>query len=326
MKKAVLLGAALLACAGLGTTQQRYTGLPSYMKVAAVLVLGADRVLVAGHAVPDGSLGPITAREPRIYAFERGPARLSWGEGIGWIVAADHRDSEVWAVRARLRPEGEGSLYDLLVSPDGGASWIDRGPVPASSLTFVVVAGGGGGWAHGAHNLWRTEDGGTTWTPVVAPGTRDSARERLVALGPRTALLAGAALLRTDDGGATWHAVTSDPVDVTDGRFVVGRVAGGLRLGRLEANGVRWGATYTGELLAAQVASEGDRVTVLASEVGERPGSGPVLLHSADGGATLDAERVRGPLDPSFYALVGPDGLAFVDQGRTLRVRTASAR
>lgn len=318
-----LLVATLVGCAGLNQ-EARYTGLPPNTKVTAILALRADRVLVAGHAVPGGALWPITAREPRIYTFDRGPAVLAWGEGTGWIVDADHLGDEVWAVRARLRPEGEGSLYDLLVSRDAGASWDDRGPVPATSLTSIAVAGDGVGWAHGAYNLWRTEDRGATWTPVEAPGTRDSARERLVATGPRVALLAGPALLRTEDGGATWRTVTADPVHVTDGRFVVGPVEGGLRVGRLAADGVRWGTRSAGPLLAAQIASDGNRVTVLASEAGEAPGRGAVLLRSADGGTTIDAERVTGPLDPAFYTLVGPGGLAFVDLGRTLRVRAAA--
>ncbi len=322
MRKVALLGAALLACAGVGTAEERHAGLPAYMKVSAVLVVSPDRVLVAGHTLPDGSLGPIQAREPRIYAFERGPATLAWGEGVGWIIAAAGREGTVWAVRARLRPEGSGSLYDLLLSLDGGVSWRERGPVPATSLTSVAVAGGGTGWAHGANNLWRTEDDGVTWVAISAPGRRDSAREQLVALGPQTALLAGTSLLRTDDGGDTWRVLTTDRVDVTDGRFVGGAAPGGVRVGRLQPNGVHWGATFPGTLLAKRVVSEGERVTVLASEVGDRPGSGPVLLRSTDGGATLAAEPVRGPLDASYYELAGPDGLVFVDQGRTLRVRT----
>lgn len=318
MRTATLLMASLLGCGG---AEASYPGLPGYMKVAAILPVRPDRVLVAGHFVPSGGLGPIEAREPRIFAFERGPATVAWGEGQGWMIAAAQRVGEVWAVRARLRPEGEGSLYNLLVSSDFGVSWSDHGPIPAQSITSVSLAGGGVGWVHGAHNLWRTADGGANWTAVSAPGIRDSSREHILADGPLTAWLAGPALLRTEDGGATWRVLESDGVEITDGRFVVGHVANGMRVGRLGPGGIRWGATWSGDLLARYLASDGERLTVLASHTGRDVGSGPVLLRSRDGGQTLVAEQVRGPSDANSYALAGPDGLLWVDQGRKLRVR-----
>jgi hypothetical protein len=320
MKKAAMWAAALIACAEV-EAEAHYGGLPPYMQVAAVVVVRPDRVLVMGHTLPDGSLGPLPAREPRIFAFLRGPATLAWGEGKGWVIAADNHEAEVWAVRARLRPEGEGSQYDLLASGDGGISWSERGSIPATSLTSIVVAGGGVGWALGAHNLWRTEDGGASWSAITAPGTRDSTRERIVPRGARTAYLTGRQLLRTTDAGNTWRTVTADEVAVTDGRFVAGPTPEGLRIGRIEANGVHWGAVYSGEFRSAQLASEGERVSVLAIPVGRRPGSGPVLVQSVDGGASLKGTAQRGPSDRAHYALVGPSGMAWVDQGRQLRVR-----
>ena len=100
-------------------------------------------------------------------------------------------------------------------STDGGVSFAPlRTPplvnaaelAPASDETAVLAANGAG------RPLYRTTDGGATWTPTARPGKDDvwsevvftDARvgDALVQVGARAA-----AVWRTTDGGITWSRI-----------------------------------------------------------------------------------------------------------------------
>jgi len=101
-----------------------------------------------------------------------------------------------WTMRG---PLCEGwPIHDLIVEPASGA----------------ILAGGGSPWYGPA--VWRSEDGGTTWTHSSAGMTYGDGQPDVVtvwglAVAPDGALLAGvepAGLFRSEDAGATWTHVS----------------------------------------------------------------------------------------------------------------------
>jgi len=303
--------ASALGCAG----WQPWGQLPDRLKVTRVLVEGPE-ALVMGFIDPGGGPERLSERAPRVFRVSSAGVQEDFAEGTGWVQAGDTLGGEVWALRARIRPEGEGSLYDLLVRPGPGAAWEARGPVPASSLAAVVIEGGGCGWALGVRSFLRTCDGGATWTPVEAPGARSGLYEPLITLGPQAALLGGRSLQLTRDGGATWRTLSDRAVAATDGHYAVARLEGGLRVGRVEGDVVTWLARYDGEYLPSAVTSSDDSLLILAVPTGSLAGRGLLLLRSDDGGASLTAERSGLHSNPAYVGLGGPELLLRVDLAR----------
>ncbi|HEV2845812.1 MAG TPA: hypothetical protein VG477_13250 [Thermoanaerobaculia bacterium] len=115
-----------------------------------------------------------------------------------------------------------GDFSGIQVSPkvyrssDGGASWVDAsaglggqfaGPLAVDPLDANTVYAGGGGFnAPGPFGIWKSLDGGATWTQIHTPSYRVS---DLVASSipgrVYAALSLGGEILRSDDGGATWR-------------------------------------------------------------------------------------------------------------------------
>jgi photosystem II stability/assembly factor-like uncharacterized protein len=102
-------------------------------------------------------------------------------------------------------------LVALAAAPAQAASWVSAGPAPAhiDSLAFdparpgVVYAGTIGG------DLWRSGDGGGTWSAVAIPGDERVAAiavrgDRIVLSRPGPAFSGIGGISRSADGGATW--------------------------------------------------------------------------------------------------------------------------
>ena len=316
-KNALIAGiASALGCTG----WQSWGQLPHRLKVTRILVEGPDDALVMGFIDPGGGPERLAERAPRVFKVGSAGVGEDFAEGTGWVQAGDTLGGEVWALRARIRPEGEGSLYDLLVRPGPGAAWEERGPVLASGLAAVVIEGGGCGWALGVRNFWRTCDGGASWAAVEAPGSRSGLYEPLITLGSQAALLGGRSLERTRDGGATWRTLSDRAVAATDGRYAVARLGGGLQVGLIEGDAVTWRARYDGEYLPSAVASSGDALLILAVPTGSLAGRGLLLLRSDNGGVTLTAERSGLHANPAYVGLGGPECIIRVDLARRVGV------
>jgi photosystem II stability/assembly factor-like uncharacterized protein len=124
-------------------------------------------------------------------------------------------------------------------SGDGGATWTDASaglpPEVASSLTVDprdpdVVYGviGSAPALPVGEDIWKTVDGGRTWSPAGGAELADHTVSALLAStlsGRVYAVIDGTRVFRSDDGGATWQgwsrglrtssvfALTADPVD-----------------------------------------------------------------------------------------------------------------
>ena len=116
-----------------------------------------------------------------------------------------------------------------LVSPDAGVTWSEP-PNPFTESMKLTAAPGGVIVAYGATSIFRSADGGATWT---AAGSAPSACPGILTLrvdpGNTSVLLAGTGVIgagfqcggvyRSTDGGVSWTATALTGVYVTDVRF-----------------------------------------------------------------------------------------------------------
>ncbi len=109
-------------------------------------------------------------------------------------------------------------------STDAGATWSTyRRPIPATtnvSLDFVsattwiatIETSSGPSMANlGPAETWRTEDAGTTWTPVGKLPTSDIQGSQFVDPEHGWVLASPGRLATTSDGGATWSTILGEP-------------------------------------------------------------------------------------------------------------------
>jgi photosystem II stability/assembly factor-like uncharacterized protein len=115
----------------------------------------------------------------------------------------------------------------VLRSTDGGRRWEQVGLIPGESVMSLSFVDASHGWAVTDHtdaaqgfarSLWRTADGGETWTRLqTAPPDNKEQYTQVVFVDRQTGYLATGwgHLYVTHDGGATFA-----PVDTTDSRSV----------------------------------------------------------------------------------------------------------
>ena len=154
--------------------------------------------------------GPAVEREPfpGTFAAVASPAPVSL-RGLAAIDAAN-----AWV-------SGQGGVFR---TADGGRSWRDVTPPGSRERDFrdveVVDPANGGDTALAMvagtpAEVWRTTDGGGTWTRVLADGREGAFFDAMAFAGPVGALFADPLggvfqLWTTRDGGATWQPVAPE--------------------------------------------------------------------------------------------------------------------
>ncbi len=151
---------------------------------------------------------------------ERGPYNVG---GRLTALAVDPNDpSHVWIGAAA------GGVFD---SRDGGATWTPRFDAqsslaigslavhPTDSSTVYVGTGedNGGGYSFDGDGVWKTTDGGASWTPMGLQDTRRIGRLAIDPSDPQRVFAAAGGnwfardsnrgIYRSTDGGATWQQV-----------------------------------------------------------------------------------------------------------------------
>jgi photosystem II stability/assembly factor-like uncharacterized protein len=123
----------------------------------------------------------------------------------------------------------------LIVSTDGGTHWRSlhlpltnkRGKSPIVILSVSFVSASSGFLLDGQGRVWRTTNGGRSWTELPSTGSSDGTsvafadvHDGFMTLSSFGGDTSNAYLLRTSDGGATWH-----PQLIAAGRLGPGQVA-----------------------------------------------------------------------------------------------------
>ena len=134
-------------------------------------------------------------------------------------------------VRGRFRNDGIvlACFTRALVSPDAGVTWSEP-PNPFTESMRLTAAPGGMIVAYGATSVFRSADGGTTWTaagsaPAGCPGILslrvDPANANVLLAG--TGVIGGGfrcgGVYRSTDAGVSWTPTALTGVYVTDVRF-----------------------------------------------------------------------------------------------------------
>jgi photosystem II stability/assembly factor-like uncharacterized protein len=276
---------------------------------------------------------------------------------IGWVTIDPKRPNIVWVGTGERNAQRSVAYGDgVYKSEDGGRSWTNSGLKTSEHIGRIVispkdsdtvyVAAQGPLWAAGGERgLYKTTDGGKTWTQVLKISENTGVTD--VAIDPRNpdVLVAAAyqrrrhfytlidggpesAIHRSTDGGKTWKKITAGLPDEQLGRIglaispanpdiLYANVEAANRKGgiyRSSDNGVTWerrtdynaGAMYYGDVFADPV--DVDRIYV----------PDVIFQVSDDGGKTLRSLGQRhmhvdnhiiwvDPDDPS-HLLVGNDG------------------
>lgn len=197
----------------------------------------------------------------------------------------------------------------LVISEDAGDTMVDLAIDDPAIAT--VVASGSTAFAAGGTGVWRSEDAGLTWEPVLAGASTDLDLSPDFEVDGRVCAASGDTLACSTDGGSTW---TSAGLPTDTARISVG--AAGLWATTADglyasADGEAWELVgFLGTELSA-IAELSDGLVLLAE--GDR-----ALWRSTDGGETwsyLDVEVIK--IDQSrdginFFDFVeGPDGTVY---------------
>ncbi len=271
-----------------------------------------------------------------LYAAENQHSGImrSTDSGRTWRTVA-RTNGSIWSLA--VDPARPGTIWaagdaGVLVTRDGGTTWLEPGRPPAGTLYHIVVdprhadtlyLNGGGGW-------FRSTDGGRSWQPFGAGHRLDE-----LVIDPRApgTMYAsdGDGVVKTTDGGATWRradagivASSLNAVAPAPGRPAT-IYAGGLsfRLSRSDNRGRTWTVLRTNPSNVASVAvNPRDHRHVLVGArgiVASRDGGASwvnvLRQHPGDGVHTI----VFDPSDPRWaYAATSESGLIrSSDGGRT---------
>lgn len=135
------------------------------------------------------------------------PGTFNAGDLFWWDIKLERDAADPARRYAMLRNKG------LYVSTNRGATWTKPAAQPPDNYGFIVAdpATGGRLWFYNEMGLFRSADGGTTWSAAVggftAVGEADACAGRLAVLGRRAGEAFDQVFYSADDG-ANWRTVT----------------------------------------------------------------------------------------------------------------------
>lgn len=222
-----------------------------------------------------------------------------------------------------------GTLVDpgaILATADGGRTWRSLARIDGEWIHALSFADRRHGWASAAAHLYRTQDGGVTWTQVSGLTWAPSAYRTFVLADDHTGYSGdwNGPLLVSHDGGATFTALGSDPPESPQFRFADARTGWLAREHKLLATD-DGGATWHRLSLQADVVSfdlrpGGDGWVIV---VGDAPKLEPSLLATRDGGRTWKHVQVPGIAPSTVTAADGTHAWLTDSDGHLYRTADA---
>jgi photosystem II stability/assembly factor-like uncharacterized protein len=198
-------------------------------------------------------------------------------------------------VAAGLPPFGSGQNAGVFTSTDGGGTWtrrLDAGFPGQFAVTKLAFANASVGVAAGFRGLWRTVDGGVSWTAVPnVPGAEfvvSSLSGGVAWVDANVVLIygSGGKILRSADQGASWADVSpagffEDWLDMAFNAAGVGIAVGpNGRVARSTNGGASWQELVTPLSESGTAVAFADANTVVAmGNIGQ-------TMRSTDAGAT----------------------------------------
>lgn len=269
----------------------------------------------------------------RTIAAWRAPLALAAGMLCGSGSVAARAQGGVWtplgppAVSGlssfAVSPQGAATLYaisadgtKLYGTRDGGASWrslpvpptgaspdtfaFQAAADPAVSTTVYLATAAFTPGGHGAYGLYRSGDGGTTWSPLASAGSAS-----WVAVDPRDdrILYSGPHAVRSADGGATWTAPAGLPGDVA--QVIFDPSAPGNVYALASASPNVWKSVDRGLTWSVAGAAIGDLTSLCVDPASSSilyAAAGGYVEKSVDGGAIW--QIVYRPADPVHHGAV----------------------
>lgn len=137
---------------------------------------------------------------------------------VDHIIVDSANTAVVYAAAWALDRPGGG----LWVSRDGGRNWTESAGLHGQSIRAFVEAPSGPAIliAGTLEGVFRSNDGGDSWTQISPPGSREIHEVESLAVDPSNAdiVYAGTWHLpwKTSDGGKTWHSIKKGLIDDSD--------------------------------------------------------------------------------------------------------------
>ena len=189
-------------------------------------------------------------------------------------------------------------------------SWHTGAMLGHGPYTQLVLADDGSLWTEGDRGVHRMDPASGEWNRAALPADLRLGLQKLGAAEGRVAF-AGQQLWVAPAGGEPWTVLVATPMQATDGRWCLAMDGDRrLRLGRIEAEGVRWTGELAGNWQVSALASDAEGIRAVATRA---LSTEVMLIESNADGSVLRSKRLAAT--PGHVGL-GPQARYVDNRGR----------
>lgn len=222
-----------------------------------------------------------------------------------WIAQTSPTTNELNTVYFTSATTGftSGSFANIYKTTDGGSSWSSVGNNFTRDFSFYNSTYGYGSGVVG-YNMKRTVDGGNTWTVITPPSTSSMWGVCATSISTAYFITTDHKVHKTTDGGASFTSTTLPGSDnLTDICFPTSTIGYTLSTGGLIIKTSNSGSSWSTIYTATGVSLYA--ICFLDSDKGYAAGSGGTVLKTTDGGTSWT------PVSPD--AVSNFKGMCFID-------------